>query len=97
MREAYDTLCKLCESSGENLRENRGGDDAVIRELDCAVIETLHETRREDGESAFDTVRGLFPEGEALYEKAGFRSENHIQICVRNRKCIKGYFRPIED
>jgi len=27
---------------------------------------------------------------------AGFKEKNHIQICVRNRNCIKGYFLPRE-
>jgi hypothetical protein len=27
--------------------------------------------------------------------KRGFREKNHIQICVRNLNCIKGYFTPI--
>jgi len=41
-----------------------------------------------------DTVRGVFTEGEPLYENAGFRNKTHIQICVMNPKCIKGYFFP---
>ena len=63
--------------------------DAVIRELDCAVIEALHVERQQFFEPMFDSVRGLFPEGRPVYEQAGFRRENHIQICVRNRDCIR--------
>lgn len=29
-----------------------------------------------------------------LYANAGFREKNHIQICVCNPNCIKGYFLP---
>ncbi len=41
-----------------------------------------------------DSVRGLFQEGEEIYENAGFRRENHIQLCIKNPNCIVGYFRP---
>ena len=41
-------------------------------------------------------MRGVFWEGEDLYENAGFKEKNHIQICVRNSNCIKGFFIPRE-
>ena len=44
---------------------------------------------------SFDSVRCAFWEGEELYPGAGFKEKNHIQICVRNHNCIKGYFRPL--
>ncbi|TSA32147.1 MAG: hypothetical protein D4R64_16610 [Porphyromonadaceae bacterium] len=40
------------------------------------------------------SVRGVFFEGKELYPNSGFREKNHIQICVRNPNCIKGYFLP---
>lgn len=43
-----------------------------------------------------DSVRGMFPEGEELYEGAGFRAKNHIQLCIINPNCIMGYFDPIQ-
>ena len=57
------------------------------------MIELLHEKNRKAGYN-FDTVRGLFFEGDDLYPNAGFKAKNHIQICVRNPNCIKGYFLP---
>lgn len=81
------------------LPKNRSGlndRDFVFRNLDCAVIETLHLNRRANGMSEFDSVRGVFWEGENIYENAGFRDKNHIQICVRNPNCIKGFFLPRE-
>ena len=56
----------------------------------------LHQYRLEQDEEEYDSVRGPFLEGDALYPNAGFRSENHIQLCVRKTDCIKGYFRPIQ-
>ena len=67
--------------------------DILIRDLDCAVIETLHQDRKECKDREFDSVRGVFFEGKDLYENAGFKEKNHIQICIRNPNCIKGFFR----
>lgn len=53
--------------------------------------------REDEGEPPFDTVRAAFIEGNRLYDNAGFASKNHIQICVREIRCIKGYFRPLND
>jgi hypothetical protein len=65
--------------------------------LDCAVFEVLHGLRREHKPPllSYDTVRGLFFEGPELYPGTNIKSKDHIQICVRNRSCILGYFRPI--
>ena len=69
-------------------------DDILLRDLDCAVIEIIHRLHKETSERAFDSVRGVFWEGKELYPHAGFREKNHIQICIRNPNCIKGYFIP---
>lgn len=45
---------------------------------------------------SYDTVRGLFWEGDEIYLNAGVREGNHIQICVRHPDSILGYFRPVE-
>ncbi len=37
----------------------------------------------------------MFQEGAPLYPGAGFSTKNHIQVCVRDPSCIRGYFRPI--
>jgi len=70
-----------------------GSDDLLLRYLDRAVIETIHEMVEQAGGTPFDSVRGAFWEGEPLYPHAGFRKQNHIQLCIRNPNCIKGYFR----
>ncbi len=72
------------------------GKDLKARRLDCAAIETLHQYRRKSDLQPYDSVRGVFWEGDDLYPGAGFKKKNHIQICVRTSACIKGYFRPIE-
>ena len=44
----------------------------------------------------FDSVRAAFWEGEELYLNAGFKTHNHIQLCIINPDCIKGIFLPRE-
>lgn len=70
------------------------GKEKLVRNLDCAVIEMVHVLKKNLKQEPYDTIRGVFFEGEELYTGAGFREKNHIQICVRNRNCIKGYFLP---
>lgn len=70
------------------------GNDKTLRYLDCAVIELLHSEIKKAGEKEFDSVRALFIEGQPIYEDAGFYNKTHIQICIRNPNCIKGYFLP---
>ena len=67
--------------------------DLLIRKLDCAIIEYVHfQSRRK--KAPFDSVRGVFIEGKPLYPTAGFYEKSHIQICVCNPNCIKGFFIP---
>ena len=93
VRDAYQAYRQLCAASGMMEERNRGV-DLRARYLDCAVFETLHANRVSQGLPAFDTVRGFFVEGTELYPGAGLRDRDHIQICVRNPQCIKGYFLP---
>ena len=70
--------------------------DLLLRELDCAVIEALHTFEQDSHQQPFDSIRGVFTEGKELYPNAGFREKDHIQICIRNPNCIKGFFLPRE-
>ncbi|HWE94406.1 MAG TPA: hypothetical protein VG269_10615 [Tepidisphaeraceae bacterium] len=97
VRDAHADLVVLHRGAGEPLPTNSGGEDRFLRRLDCAVIETLHAAREEQGKPPFDTVRAAFIEGDPIYDGAGFRTKNHIQLCVRNLACIKGYFRPLSE
>ena len=66
---------------------------ALLRDLDCAVIETEHALRAHIGAEPFDTVIGSFEDGAPLYPGAGFSEKTHTQIAVRNPAAILGYFR----
>jgi hypothetical protein len=81
---------------GSDIPENVGSTpDRLGRFRDRAVIEFMHTLRAQGGLPAYDTVRAAFPEGDRLYDGAGFTARSHIQIAVRNPACIKGYFKPI--
>lgn len=54
----------------------------------------MHAIRHAAGLPAYQTVRGGFPEGKALYSGAGLTEQHHIQIAVRDVSCIRGYFLP---
>ncbi len=101
---AHKILCTASQKSKLELPKNRkvgSSKELLLRPLDCQVIEMTHVVQArsvEEGEAyyEFDTVRAVFVEGGELYENAGFCEKNHIQICVRNHNCIKGYFRVVK-
>lgn len=70
------------------------GRDKVLRYLDCAVVEYTHSFLKLMGQPAFDSVRAAFIEGDKIYPGAGFHEKTHIQICILNPNCIKGFFKP---
>jgi hypothetical protein len=97
LKSGYETLKEMLETQGLQLPQNENADDSndlLIRHLDCAVIETVHKNNEKI--NRFDSVRGMFIEGDFVYPNAGFREKNHVQICIRNPNCIKGYFLPRE-
>lgn len=82
--------------------------DKQIRKLDCSTIQFMHQAiekqYKEDiavnGYSeypVFDSTRGIFSEGAPAYTGAGIERKRHIQICIRNMNCIKGFFIPREE
>lgn len=100
IRYSYDTVQKSFLITGRKMPINSNpiGDtlsrDRIIRKLDCAVIQNIHEEAATRKLPPFDSVRGVFFEGDLLYHNAGVYEKTHIQICVRNPNCIKGYFLP---
>ena len=90
---------KILESrlDSDNFPQNhlKKGNVTLLRDLDCAVIQQIHLYNTEKGKKPFDSIRGLFIEGKVIYPGSGFREKTHIQICIRNPNCIKGYFAPL--
>lgn len=94
VQECYDLLKDAVAKDGSPMptnKQDKDTGDLLRRNLDCAVIQTLHNSGKFPN---YDTVRGVFLEGPQLYPGSGFHEKNHIQICVRKPSCIKGYFRP---
>lgn len=92
LKVAHSLLCESHRKFGTKLPENKTS--LLRRFLDCAVIESVHTMNSEMGLPKYDSVRGVFFEGNDLYENAGFKEKNHIQIAIRNQDCIKGFFIP---
>ena len=101
VRAGYDEMKAGFAAIGLDLPKNEPGHDRdkdlLKRKLDCAVINYVHATREAEGLAEFNTVRAAFFEGQELYEGAGIMAKTHIQICVRGKQSIRGYFRPIPD
>lgn len=93
LRAAYKLLEATFAAAGKELPSNSGGADLMLRRLDCAVVQQLHAIRKETDAPPVDTVRGIFIEGEPIYEGSGFRHKTHVQICVCDPRAIRGIFR----
>ncbi len=99
LKDSYDNLVASSAIANRPLPENKpvqGSAGLFYRNLDCATVNLCTQMRRQRSKPPFDTVRAAFIEGEPLYRDAGFCDRNHIQVCVCNPNCIKGYFRPIK-
>ena len=99
----YDFLREALEASGRGLPENRSpkGDehhDLVLRYLDCAVVNLAMAQSDKQApkgrDHCFQTVRGVFVEGDPVYPGSRIFQKTHVQIAVRDPSCIVGYFRP---
>lgn len=97
LEDAYKSFEKAFNESGLKLPINKkatpNDDDYLLRYLDRAIINHLHTLNEDEGHEDYDTVRGLFPEGNPVYPGALFRDKTHVQIAVRNPECILGVFR----
>ncbi|MBI5129114.1 MAG: hypothetical protein HZA66_06710 [Rhodopseudomonas palustris] len=97
---AHESFVRIQTMAGLDLPVNRDvakGEpgDKLLRYLDCAVIRHLHGMIAEDPNiEPFDTVRGLFVEGQQPYSGSGFNLLTHTQIAVVNEDCIRGVFLP---
>jgi len=99
-KQSYDTLKDLFSILELSLPQSTPlgtSKDLLMRKLDCVVIENIHSLQRKENGRPFDSARGVFIEGEALYPTAGFYEKSHIQLCIRNPNCIKGFFIPREE
>ena len=88
-------MCKLRNEPIPQNKKGRSEVDFLLRNLDCAVIEQLHDLIKLQGREEYDSVRGVFVEGNPIFPGSAIAERTHIQICVVNPNCIKGYFYPL--
>lgn len=90
---AYQELVTAKIQLKENTKFNQTQHDFLNRQLDCQVVNYACYLAKEL-DIPIDSARGVFWEGEDLYETAGFKTKNHIQICIKNAQCLLGFFYP---
>ena len=66
----------------------------LMHHLDCAVINYALPWLKNVFGAEFQTVRGVFQEGPSVFDGSEIMEKSHIQIAVRDPKCILGYFKP---
>ncbi len=96
--DAYPEFCRSLEAAGRKIPRNEALNEAdpdrILRRLDCAAVNwTISELESGMG-GTFQSVRGVFQEGEPVFPDSGIRRRSHIQIAVRDPTCILGYFLP---
>jgi hypothetical protein len=98
LQNGYNMLAASCENTGDKMPENKNGrskTDLLLRNLDCSVIEMIHNYNEKMGFESYDSIRGIFTEGKEAYPGSGFVEKTHVQLCIVNPNCIKGYFAPM--
>lgn len=93
----HQGLVRTLEATGDPMPTNKAAkghraDDLVLRYLDCAVLSLGLGGLERLGER-YQTVRGVFVEGDPAYPGAAIHTETHVQIAVRDPACVLGYFR----
>ncbi len=68
--------------------------EKFFHRLDCAFLNWAIPVIEHEMGTKFDTIRGVFLEGEPSYPGAHFFDLSHIQIAVRRPSAIVGYFHP---
>ena len=97
LAEAYETLNQESRKRGYTLPQNGPADrdgDVLLRYLDRAIIEFAINELSDLTSDTIQTVRGAFWEGGAAFPGSAVQKKSHIQVAVRDRACIVGYFRP---
>jgi len=68
--------------------------DKLLRFRDCAVIDYTVSRLADTERIRYQTVRGVFLEGGPAFPGSEIALKSHIQIAVRDRKCIAEFFQP---
>ena len=95
----YAKFRRFVKGSGREMPQNRDAagsrpGDRVLRFRDCAVIDYTVNVITETEGTKYQTVRGIFLEGEPAFPGSKIALKSHIQLAVRDPACIIGVFRP---
>jgi hypothetical protein len=66
----------------------------LLRFRDCAVVDYTVSRLADTERVTYQTVRGVFLEGGPAFPGSEIALKSHIQIAVRDPKCIVEFFRP---
>lgn len=72
LKTGYHALIELHRCHGLDIPKNMPIEkqgELLLRNLDCAVIETIHQFNKEEGLHEFDSVRGFFGKGKIYIQK----------------------------
>jgi hypothetical protein len=91
-------LADALNAVGRKLPENQSAGmsdfDWLRRDRDCFVLNSIIPHIETKTGKTYQTVRGVFQEGETAFPGAGIKLKSHIQLAVRDPRAIIGYFRP---
>jgi hypothetical protein len=68
--------------------------DWLRRDRDSFVLNYVIPAIEKTESITYQTVRGVFQEGQPAFNGAGIKLKSHIQIAVRDPQAIIGYFHP---
>ena len=88
LQRVYEDAKKSLELEGKELPRNVGGLDKKARRLDCFILNRLMDDLDRGEGKTFQTIRSPFEEGEPAYPGSNLRLQSHVQIAVRDLKCL---------
>ncbi len=99
LRKWYANFRRFVRATGRKMPQNRDAarsrrGDKVLRFLDCAVVDYTVSMIAETEGTSYQTVRGVFLEGEPAFPGSKIALKAHIQLAVRDLACIREVFRP---
>jgi hypothetical protein len=98
LAEAFEEFKRLNEGEGlvlpQNEQSHKNDLDFTKRLLDCAVVNFAVELIEQRRKAPVHSVRCIFSEGSPAFDGSLIFAKSHIQIAVRDRAAILGYFKP---
>jgi len=98
LKDAFPSFVVAQQDSGQPMPTNGGArnrsGDLLLRRLDCAVLNWAIVALEKTLGQPFQTVRGVFVEGGEAFPGSCIMEKSHIQIAVRDPRCIIGVFQP---